>query len=183
MNDKQNKTSLLSAEIKLARKQAGLTQKELAEKLNISQTVINQWERGARTAKISSLQKIADALGMTITDLYDFETPVMKDCVFPDRLRAARKCKGMTQAELANKCHCMDVQIRKYESGQSEPTLSRLVQLARGLDVSLDWLCGLTENTPYALKLQTDIQEAENLVEELKRLKDQVIEMREKVNG
>ena len=48
--------------IRTARIAAGMTQAELAKKLGIPYQSIGQWERGARKPKISTIQKIADAL-------------------------------------------------------------------------------------------------------------------------
>ena len=49
--------------IKAARKAAGLTQKELAQKLGISFQSVAQWENDLRRPKFETIQKIADALG------------------------------------------------------------------------------------------------------------------------
>lgn len=175
MNDKQKQTTPLGFGIRFARKELGLTQKQLAERLNITPTIISEWETGARNPKISSLQKIADILGLSITELCNFESPKINNQTFGNRLRTARKAKCMTQSELADKCHCMDVQIRKYESGQNDPSLSKLIQLARALDVSLDWICGLTDNSPQHIELQTKIQEAEKIVNELRDIRDKAL--------
>ena len=50
--------------IKAARIERGLTQAELATRLNLPYQSIGQWERGVRTPKRDTLQKIADALGV-----------------------------------------------------------------------------------------------------------------------
>lgn len=55
--------------IKNARKQAGMTQKELAEKLNIPFQNISAWERNDRNPKYETLLRIADALGIHIYQL------------------------------------------------------------------------------------------------------------------
>lgn len=52
--------------IKEARKRAGLTQKELADKLGISYVGISQWENNQRNPKLETLQRIADALGVDV---------------------------------------------------------------------------------------------------------------------
>ena len=44
--------------IKAARKKAGMTQTELAQKLNIPFQSISQWERDIRKPKMDNLQKI-----------------------------------------------------------------------------------------------------------------------------
>lgn len=57
--------------IKAARINAGLTQRELAERLNVSFVNISQWENGVRNPKIETLQRIADALGISWTYFTD----------------------------------------------------------------------------------------------------------------
>lgn len=52
--------------IKAARKQAGMTQQELAEKLEISYVGVSQWESGRRNPKESTLAKIADVLDVPL---------------------------------------------------------------------------------------------------------------------
>lgn len=51
--------------IQEARKKAKLTQKELAEKVGIATITIQQYERGVRTPKIETLQKISDVLNIS----------------------------------------------------------------------------------------------------------------------
>ena len=55
--------------IKAARKSAGITQKELADRLGISYQGIAQWENDLRNPKRETLHRIADALGVTTYDL------------------------------------------------------------------------------------------------------------------
>ncbi|MCO5822799.1 helix-turn-helix domain-containing protein [Clostridioides difficile] len=51
--------------IKILRKSKGLTQKELAEKANISQNAIYNYENGKSTPNAKMLKKLADALETT----------------------------------------------------------------------------------------------------------------------
>ncbi len=55
--------------IRAARKAAGLTQKELAEKMKISYQNLAQWETGKRNPKLENIAKIADALDMSVDDI------------------------------------------------------------------------------------------------------------------
>ena len=55
--------------IKDARKKAGMTQKELGEKLGVSFQTIAQWENDLRNPKIETKQRIANALGITLETL------------------------------------------------------------------------------------------------------------------
>lgn len=55
--------------IRAARKNAGMTQAELAQKLGISYVGISQWENGIRQPKYETLKKIADAIDVKWYDL------------------------------------------------------------------------------------------------------------------
>ena len=55
------------------RKELALTQKELAEKLHISDRTVSKWERGAGFPDISLLEPLADALDLSVLDLIQGE--------------------------------------------------------------------------------------------------------------
>lgn len=55
--------------IKEKRRAAGLTQEALAQKIGCATITIRQYEAGKREPNISTLQDIADALGVEIFDL------------------------------------------------------------------------------------------------------------------
>ena len=57
--------------IKAARKKAGLTQKELGERMGQSFQSIAQWENDLRNPKLETLQRIANALEVSIYELID----------------------------------------------------------------------------------------------------------------
>lgn len=57
--------------IKSARKRAGLTQKELGQKLGISASMIGQYETNIRTPKHGTILKLARALKIFPQELYD----------------------------------------------------------------------------------------------------------------
>ncbi len=57
---------------------------------------------------------------------------------FPKRLVAIRKEQGYTQQSLADAVSMHVNQIKKYEAGNAQPTLSALIKLAQVLHISLD---------------------------------------------
>lgn len=59
--------------IREARKQAGLTQLELAEKLHVSDRAVSKWERGLCAPDIALLEPLGEALGLSITELISGE--------------------------------------------------------------------------------------------------------------
>lgn len=60
------KEKLIGERIKQVRKEAGMTQQQLAQRLGIPYQSIGQWERGIRKPKIETLQAIADAIGVSL---------------------------------------------------------------------------------------------------------------------
>lgn len=57
------------------RTRAGMTQKQLANKLGVSQQAVYYYEQGDRDIKASLLVSMAKALGCTISDLLDVDLP------------------------------------------------------------------------------------------------------------
>lgn len=55
--------------LKKYRIEAGMTQKELAEKLNASQNTISQYESGKRNPTVKNLLVIAGLLGCSVDEL------------------------------------------------------------------------------------------------------------------
>ena len=61
----------ISEKIAQARKQNNLTQRELAEKLNVSDKVISKWETGKSLPDVETMLRLSKALGVSISELYD----------------------------------------------------------------------------------------------------------------
>jgi transcriptional regulator with XRE-family HTH domain len=59
---------------------------------------------------------------------------------FHERLVTLRKARNLTQQALAGMVDMHISQIRRYEAGQSQPTLDAIRKLARSLHVSADML-------------------------------------------
>lgn len=62
---------------------------------------------------------------------------------FSSRLKQARKDAGFTQAVFANRIGINQSSYAQYENGGREPSLDRLVKIAKVLNCSTDWLLGL----------------------------------------
>ena len=65
--------------IKAARTKVGLTQKELGAKLGVSESFIAQYETDKRNPKKETLQRIADALGIHVSELLITFTPEIEE--------------------------------------------------------------------------------------------------------
>lgn len=56
---------MLKEKLKQARRNASLTQKEVAERMEISQQQYARWEQGLRNPKHETLEKLAEIFGTT----------------------------------------------------------------------------------------------------------------------
>jgi len=81
------------------------------------------------------------------------------DMGFPERVAQLRKQQDLTQQELADRVGVQVLQIRRYESGTSQPTLEVIKQLAIALSVTTDEIIfGNDERGPDdALRLQFEV--------------------------
>jgi transcriptional regulator with XRE-family HTH domain len=69
---------------------------------------------------------------------------------FPERLRAARELRELSQSQLANKAGLQASAISHFETGTRKPSFENLRRLAIALDVTTDFLLGRT-NEPSGL--------------------------------
>lgn len=63
-----------------------------------------------------------------------------------DRLKALRQARGWSQRELSRRCNLAENMISKYENGLVDPATTSLKTIADALDVSTDYLVGITDN-------------------------------------
>lgn len=71
--------------------------------------------------------------------------------IFAQRLKFARQKAALTQSDLASMTNLSPTIISAYENPKSEqgknPTLNNVFILSRELGVSIDWLCGLSDDS------------------------------------
>lgn len=63
------------------------------------------------------------------------------------RLRALRSEMKMTQKEFAEKIGFTQATLSAYENNQKKPSLDIVMEIAKKCNVSIDWLCGLSDRT------------------------------------
>lgn len=59
----------LGGRIRRAREAAGLTQNELAQRINARESQVSLWESGKNEPRVSTLRQIAEALGVRLAAL------------------------------------------------------------------------------------------------------------------
>lgn len=64
---------------------------------------------------------------------------------FSYRLSELRKCLNLTQSKMAEEIGTTQAALSAYEKGDRIPSSEILISIAQKYNVSIDWLCGLTD--------------------------------------
>ena len=179
--------------IKELRKKAGLTQAQLAEKLNVTPQNISQYERGLKNPKIGTLNKIAKALGVPVTELDPSIIPRPKFIPIGKRIESARIAQGVSVEELASRLGVPPEKVREYERGDAVPKKYTISLIAGKLGV--EEITAFYPTSPEVKKKQgideisqifagdDDIEEREENIRDLREGKDYGIELSFKAIG
>lgn len=108
----------IAEKIKIFRREAGLTQKELAKKTGLSIATIQGYEQSKYKPKIDATQKIAEALNVNVNDLLDWQDiPEIANEVYASSLTYLKDCivdkrYHLSEAQLAHFNNKIDAAIR-----------------------------------------------------------------------
>lgn len=127
--------------IKAARKNAGLTQKELGQKLGVAYQTLAQWENDLRNPKPETLRRIANALDMYYLDLYgDDEADLVKTGVDLGKSTAQTTSNILTRmeivAEFQEQGYTFEIKERRLVRAFSKITddgKAQILQLTEGM--------------------------------------------------
>ncbi len=75
---------------------------------------------------------------------------------FGERLKRARKRRGLTQAQVMEMTGITDKSLSRYENGASAPDPDSILALIRLYDVSADYIMGLSVQMGHATVSQSD---------------------------
>ena len=155
--------------IKSARKSAHITQKKLGEKLGVAYQTVAQWENDLRNPKLDTLQRIAAALDIPVTELMDdwgiIDTEDGDTMTTGEMIKAARRKAGLTQKQLGERLGVSESAIAQHESGQRVPKLDTLQHIAAALGIPVtelidDWNAidteGVVENAGRRVKTMAE---------------------------
>lgn len=141
--------------IKAARKKAGMTQAELAEKLEIPFQSVSQWERDIRKPKKETLANIAEKLGVDPLELSDdhfdevFLAALQKKFSSTEDFRTAFLNGGVELAFLRND---NDKLLMRYYDMLNEDGETEAVDLLFDLTAKKEYLKDIYTKTPAELR-------------------------------
>ena len=138
--------------LKLLREMRGLTQKDLAERVGLTQQMVAMWENGVRNPKPESLRKIADALELTEEEREDLGIPSPEKGIRKAAV-LLREERGMTQETLGELTGFGQDRISKWETGDRNPKPESLRKICIALKLTeLEWMSLLLAIAPYPVE-------------------------------
>lgn len=135
--------------IKELRKEAGMTQEELGEKLGVIKQTVSSWEKGISEVSNDTLITLSRLFGVTTDYLLGVDGGEKN---MKNRLKELREENGMKQSELGKLLNVQDAAISKYESGDIPLTGEKIIQLAEYFGVTTDYLLGLEGRDSMEIK-------------------------------
>ena len=144
--------TVIEKRIKALRDQALYTQEELANKLHVSRSLINNWENGyanislRQLIKISYLYKVPlDYILGIINKIDNYNYSYIEDIdlrKIGSTIRSIRKNANLTQDEFAKKIDTKRSNISYYEIGRMMISTADLKQICETFGVSADYIVG-----------------------------------------
>lgn len=101
--------------IRQARKARNWTQEQLAQAIGTTQQTINRWESGQTEPKVSDLQKISNALGITLSFLLGLDEIEESESLSTDERKLIEYFRQLTPKGK----HAVMVGLQEYVSEQS----------------------------------------------------------------
>jgi cell division septum initiation protein DivIVA/DNA-binding XRE family transcriptional regulator len=165
----------VAAELVRARREAGLTQRELADRLKLRLWTIDQWETGAKAISPDELQAVAAALGVTAGRLLgrdapaEAEPPQMSTEPVDASVRVRLTAEQIRNPELPRG-------LRGYEEEATRRLLANIAFLHEGMLVEHDELAQRVEELQAAVAAREDY---DAIVSELRRRADELVRERD----
>ena len=122
--------------IKKIRESKGMSRKELADKVGITESAIFRYETNQREPRFSILCKISEALEVPINKLI-YEDDEIIEMPTGKKIKSIRNKSNLTQQELADLAGISLRALSNYEGGTRVPPLEIMIRLAKALNVDI----------------------------------------------
>lgn len=149
--------------IRSVRKEKGLSQKELAEKLGVSQSNYSQYEVCKRNAKIETLERIADALEVPVGRLIPFDKNCLPDESNKQKIQTIADHYGFKNQSMMMIEECSELQkaICKWHRERGDSLLSESSDYQERTDI-IDELADviiMAKQLSYLLSAEDEVSE------------------------
>lgn len=87
--------------------------------------------------------------------------------IIGERIKELRTSNELTQLQFSKKVGCTTTTLSAYENNLKQPSLSIIMDISKTFNVSLDWLCGLSDkiNNSFEFKTYSDVIHVLNSLE------------------
>ncbi|MBQ9746699.1 MAG: helix-turn-helix domain-containing protein, partial [Clostridia bacterium] len=135
--------------LQVLRKQAGLTQDELAVKIGVSRQAISKWESGNAYPDLKNIQTLCAFFSVSADTLlhpkYDAAEPSHESFVFNEselgnNIKRTRTARGVTQEEFAEQMKVSRQSVSKLENGSVIPKTEIIIEMLYFLQAELSEL-------------------------------------------
>lgn len=130
----------LAQNIKMLREQKGMSQKEMADAFEISQSAVGNWEQSHRNPDIEMIVRLANYFNVTLDELVlrDLKPPLSQ---YAENIRYLRLSHEMTQEQMGEMLGLKNKSsLSLIEAGKSGISVENLEKLADYFNVTLDQL-------------------------------------------
>lgn len=136
------------------RSEKGITQRELAESLGVSNGTIGMWETEKRQPDLNTVKKLSALFGVTTDYLLGLEEytrpasakePSEFALRSKDRILKLLQERQMSEEDLAGSSGVDSEELRPFLHGRRAPSVDDLAKISRALGVSSDYLLGLSD--------------------------------------
>ena len=121
-----------------ARREAGLTQKRVADTITVTPATVRNWEAGRHEPPPRARERLAELYGTTVPSLMGWDenchitgrAPFSRVEADPQRLRLGRHRASLSQENAAERSGISRATLGRYERGSIRPTRANLETLA-----------------------------------------------------
>ena len=160
---------MISVHLKELRERKGLTQDELARRINTSRSNIANYENNKNLPSVEILKRLANELGCSVDYLLE-ETK--------NRIKQLRQEFNFTQQELADNLGLKGKSsIAMYENGSRKPSYLVLTKMSKLFSCTIDYLIGYSDyRGDKNMGIFTDMDEIEKRVLEIKVFAEETLD-------
>lgn len=141
--------SVFAEQLKTLRKINGLTQQEIANKIDVSRVAYTNWENGKREPELEMIIRLADIFNVSLDFLlgrYKFIDENFENTyemiILSKNLKDLRNKNNVSQKDIASLLGISQVAYGRFELGNRIVKKEYLEILADYFDVSIDYLLG-----------------------------------------
>lgn len=155
MDIEEKNETIVEYRLRLIRNLNDLSQRELANAINVSRSLINNWENGINDIPLGNLMKISFYfkvpidyfLGLTTnydSNDYEYKRELDKK-LLGKNIKIIRNLEDLSQIELSEKLHISRPLVSFYEQGKCSMSTNILKELCFLYGYSADWCVGNTK--------------------------------------